>query len=101
MPARLHQAREHLERVFVVLYQKNIHCACVGELLSRDSWEKTVVVAPHVQASLQIGQAGQQICARAAEDDADLIVTLVAPSHDRPEIPEVSKRGAHETKVSF
>ena len=67
-----------------------------------------------VQPSLQIGHAGQQICMRAAADDADLIVTsthgttgfkhilvgstaeyvvqhaerpvLVVPSHERPEL---------------
>jgi nucleotide-binding universal stress UspA family protein len=83
-----------------------------------------------VKASFQIGHAGQQICARAAADDADLIVTsthgttgfkhillgstaeyvvrhascpvLVVPSHERPELPEKSKRRSrHETKVSF
>ncbi|HEX4640117.1 MAG TPA: universal stress protein [Chthoniobacterales bacterium] len=79
------------------------------ELIQETDWDGI-----EVEPSLQIGHAGQQICARAAEDDADLIVTsthgttgfkhilvgstaeyvvrhatcpvLVVPSHERPEI---------------
>jgi nucleotide-binding universal stress UspA family protein len=78
----------------------------------RDLIEKTDWDGIDVEQSLQIGHAGQQICARAAEHDADLIVTsthgttgfkhilvgstaeyvvrhatcpvLVVPSHERP-----------------
>lgn len=78
------------------------------DLIRETDWEGI-----EVQASLQIGHAGQQICARAVEDDADLIVTsthgttgfkhilvgstaeyvvrhascpvLVVPNHERPE----------------
>jgi nucleotide-binding universal stress UspA family protein len=78
----------------------------------RDLIEKTDWEGLEVKPSLQIGHAGQQICARAVEERADLIVTsthgttgfkhillgstaeyvvrhatcpvLVVPSHDRP-----------------
>jgi nucleotide-binding universal stress UspA family protein len=78
----------------------------------RDLIDKTDWEGIEVRPSLQIGHAGQQICARAAGHDADLIVTsthgttgfkhilvgstaeyvvrhapcpvLVVPSHDRP-----------------
>ena len=87
------------------------------DLIRETDWEGI-----EVQASLQIGHAGQQICARAVEDEADLIVTsthgttgfkhilvgstaeyvvrhascpvLVVPSHERPEFQQKSKRGA-------
>lgn len=79
----------------------------------RDLIEKTDWEGLDVKPSLQIGHAGQQICARAVEDHADLIVTsthgrtgfkhilvgstaeyvvrhatcpvLVVPSHERPQ----------------
>jgi nucleotide-binding universal stress UspA family protein len=78
----------------------------------RDLIEKTDWEGLEVKPSLQIGHAGQQICARAVEERAELIVTsthgttgfkhillgstaeyvvrhatcpvLVVPSHDRP-----------------
>jgi nucleotide-binding universal stress UspA family protein len=78
----------------------------------RDLIEKTDWEGLEVKPSLQIGHAGQQICARAVEERADLIVTsthgttgfkhillgstaeyvvrhatcpvLVVPNHDRP-----------------
>lgn len=84
----------------------------------RDLIEKTDWDGIEVTPSLQIGHAGQQICARAAGHDADLIVTsthgttgfkhvlvgstaeyvvrhapcpvLVVPSHDRP-LPSSNK----------
>jgi len=85
------------------------------ELLKKKDWEE-IKVTP----SLQIGHAGQQICARAASQHADLIVTsthgttgfkhilvgstaeyvvrhatcpvLVVPSHDRPRPDSAKKR---------
>ena len=85
------------------------------ELILETAWDGI-----DVKPSLQIGHAGQQICARAAEDDADLIVTsthgttgfkhillgstaeyvvrhanrpvLVVPSHERPEIKSGKSR---------
>lgn len=80
----------------------------MGELVANGDWDGV----KEVETSLQIGHAGQQICARAADHRADLIVTsthgttglkhilvgstaeyvvrhascpvLVVPSHDRP-----------------
>ena len=85
------------------------------ELLEEKTWDG-IDVAP----SLQIGHAGQQICARAAQEGADLIVTsthgrtgfkhmllgstaeyvvrhatcpvLVVPSHERPVLKAIRER---------
>jgi len=85
----------------------------------RDLIEKTDWDGIEVKASLQIGHAGQQICARAVEQKTDLIVTsthgttgfkhilvgstaeyvvrhascpvLVVPSHERPVFPQTKK----------
>jgi nucleotide-binding universal stress UspA family protein len=85
----------------------------------RDLMEKTDWEGVEVEASLQIGHAGQQICARAFEEKADVIVTsthgrtgfkhilvgstaeyvvrhascpvLVVPSHERPELASGKK----------
>lgn len=86
----------------------------MGELVQKADWNGVA----EVETSLQIGHAGQQICARAADHRADLIVTsthgttgfkhillgstaeyvvrhapcpvLVVPSHERP--VDISKR---------
>jgi nucleotide-binding universal stress UspA family protein len=86
------------------------------ELIQNTDWEGI-----EFQPSLQIGHPGQQICARAAEEDVDLIVTsthgttgfkhilvgstaeyvvrhagcpvLVVPSHDRPRLVSAGGKG--------
>lgn len=86
----------------------------------RDLMEKTDWDGIEVESSLQIGHAGQQICARALEQKADLIVTsthgttgfkhilvgstaeyvvrhatcpvLVVPSHERPTLAAARRR---------
>jgi len=93
------------------------------DLLANSDWEGI-----DVKSSLQIGHAGQQICARAAELKADLIVTsthgttgfkhvlvgstagyvvrhagcpvLVVPSHDRPRLASVKGENPSDPLIS-
>lgn len=87
----------------------------MGDLVEKADWDGV----KEVESSLQIGHAGQQICARAIEHDADMIVisthgttglkhallgstaeyvvrhascpVLVVPSHERPVLPQTRK----------